>query len=77
MNGAVTLAWGFTQEAPNEILILANDIEQTLARVFRTMEGIIQHNPELSGKPKSRAGDLSCQRHDLDGDQRRYQGAAG
>ena len=38
---------GFTQEAPNEILILANDLEQTLARVFRTMEGIIQYNPEL------------------------------
>ena len=47
LNGALTLAWGFTQEAPNEILILANDLEQTLARVFRTMEGIIQHNPEL------------------------------
>ena len=47
LNGALTLAWGFTQEAPNEILILANDLEQTLARVFRTMEGIIQYNPEL------------------------------
>ena len=29
LNGALTLAWGFTQEAPNEILILANDLEQT------------------------------------------------
>jgi hypothetical protein len=47
VNGALTLAWGFTQEAPNEILILANDLEQTLARVFKTMEGIIHHNPEL------------------------------
>jgi hypothetical protein len=47
LNGALTLAWGFTQEAPNEILILANDLEQSLARVYRTMEGIIQHNPEL------------------------------
>src|SRR4249919_3289676 len=47
LNGAVTLAWGFTQEAPNEILILANDLEQTLARVFKTMEGIIKFNPEL------------------------------
>ena len=47
LNGDITLAWGFTQEAPNELLILANDLEQTLARVFRTMEGIIQHNPEL------------------------------
>jgi hypothetical protein len=47
LNGALTLAWAFTQEAPNEILILANDLEQSLARVFKTMEGIIQHNPEL------------------------------
>ena len=47
LNGAFTLAWGFTQEAPNEMLVLANDLEQTLARVFKTMEGIIQHNPEL------------------------------
>jgi hypothetical protein len=47
LNGALTLSWGFTQEAPNEILLLANDLEQTLARVFKTMEGIIQHNPEL------------------------------
>jgi hypothetical protein len=47
LNGALTLAWGFTQEAPNEILILANDLEQSLARVYRTMEGIIEHNPEL------------------------------
>ena len=47
LNGAISLGWGFTQEAPNEILIRANDLEQTLARVFRTREGIIQHNPEL------------------------------
>jgi len=47
LNGAVTLAWAFTQEAPNEILVLANDLEQTLARVFKTMEGIIKYNPEL------------------------------
>jgi hypothetical protein len=28
LNGAIALAWGFTQEAPNEILVLANDLEQ-------------------------------------------------
>jgi hypothetical protein len=51
LNGAITLAWGFTQEPPNEILILANDLEQTLARVFKTItiEGIITHNPNCSG----------------------------
>jgi phage terminase large subunit-like protein len=47
LNGALTLAWGFTQEAPNEILILANDLEQSLARVFKTISGLIEHNPEL------------------------------
>jgi phage terminase large subunit-like protein len=47
LNGALTLWWAFTQEAPNEILIVANDLEQSLARVFRTLEGIIEHNPEL------------------------------
>jgi hypothetical protein len=47
LNGAVTLGWAFTQEAPNEILVLANDLEQTLARVFKTMEGLIQYNAEL------------------------------
>jgi phage terminase large subunit-like protein len=47
LNGALTLWWAATQEAPDEILILANDLEQSLARVFKTMEGIVQHNPEL------------------------------
>src|SRR6266542_1577611 len=50
LNGALTLWWGFTQEPPNEILVLANDLEQTLARVYKTMEGIIAHNPELKAE---------------------------
>ena len=72
INGAVTLAWGFTQEAPNEILVLANDLEQTLARVFKTMEGIIKFNPELTAGSGSPGQDhLPGQRHDVDGHQRR------
>jgi hypothetical protein len=59
LNGAVTLAWGFTQEAPNEILILANDLEQTLARVFRTMEGIIQAQPRVAARSRSAEQALS------------------
>jgi hypothetical protein len=35
LNGALTLAWGFTQEAPNEILILANDLAQRVGRPAR------------------------------------------
>ena len=47
LNGALTLWWAFTQEAPNELLVIANDLEQAKARVFKTMEGLIQYNPEL------------------------------
>jgi len=47
-NAAVTLWWAFTQEAPNEILIIANDLEQAQGRVFKAIAGIIQHNPELA-----------------------------
>src|ERR1044071_18449 len=36
INGAVTDWWGFTQEAPNEILAAANDLEQSQGRVFKT-----------------------------------------
>lgn len=55
LNSALTLWWAFTQEAPNEILILANDLEQTLARVFKTMEGIIKFNPELKAEAEVQA----------------------
>jgi phage terminase large subunit-like protein len=48
LNAAVTLWWAFTQEAPNEILIIANDLEQAQGRVFKAIAGIIQHNPELA-----------------------------
>jgi hypothetical protein len=54
INGAVTPAWGFTRDAPNEILVLGNDLEQSLARVFNTMEGIIKFIPSYSGKRKSK-----------------------
>jgi phage terminase large subunit-like protein len=55
LNGALTLAWGFTQEAPNELLVLANDLEQAKARVFRTMEGLIQRNVELQREAEVQA----------------------
>jgi phage terminase large subunit-like protein len=47
LNAALTLWWAFTQEAPNTILFVANDLEQARARAFASCEGIIQHNPEL------------------------------
>jgi phage terminase large subunit-like protein len=39
---------GLTQEAPNELLIIANDLEQAQARVFKALVGLIQHNPTLA-----------------------------
>jgi phage terminase large subunit-like protein len=48
INGAVTTAWAFTQEAPNECLLLANDAEQASSRVFRTVTGLLTHNPDLT-----------------------------
>jgi phage terminase large subunit-like protein len=78
LNGAITLAWGFVEEAPNEILILANDLEQSLARVFKTMEGIIQHNPELQREAEVQSRSIYLANGTtltaISGD---YQGAAG
>jgi phage terminase large subunit-like protein len=50
LNAALTLWWAFTQEAPNECLAVANDLEQARARQFASCEGIIEHNPELKRK---------------------------
>jgi len=48
LNAAVTCWWAFTQEAPNELLIIANDLEQAQGRVFKALVGLIQHNPTLA-----------------------------
>ena len=45
INAAVTLWWAFTQEPPNELLIVANDLEQAQGRVFRAVSGLLRHNP--------------------------------
>ena len=50
LNAALALWWALTQESPNEILVLANDLEQSLARVFKTMQGLIEHNPKLQSE---------------------------
>src|SRR4030095_5096270 len=78
LNVSITLAWGFTQEAPNEILVLANDLEQTLARVFKTMEGLIKFNLELQAEAEVQARNIYLANGTtltaISGD---YQGAAG
>ncbi len=47
VNAALVLWWAFTQEAPNEIPVVANDLEQALGRVFKTVVGLLTHNPAL------------------------------
>jgi phage terminase large subunit-like protein len=48
LNAALTLWWAYTQEAPNEVLIVANDLEQALARVFNALTGLIRNNLVLA-----------------------------
>ena len=38
---------GLNAGAPNECLVVANDLEQAKARAFASCEGIIEHNPAL------------------------------
>jgi phage terminase large subunit-like protein len=48
ISAAVKLWWAFTQEAPNELKAVANDLEQSTARVFATVKGLLRYNPELA-----------------------------
>lgn len=48
LNAALSLWWGFTQEPPNEIPLVANDLEQATGRVFKAAAGLIRHNPQLA-----------------------------
>jgi phage terminase large subunit-like protein len=47
INAAVTLWWAFTQEAPNELKLVANDLEQSVSRTFAVIKGLLRNNPEL------------------------------
>jgi len=52
---AICTWWAYTQEAPNEILIIANDLEQAQARTFKAIRGFLCYNPALthSADPQS------------------------
>jgi hypothetical protein len=47
INSILTLYWALTQEAPNELILAANDLEQSRARAFASCEKLITYNPEL------------------------------
>ncbi len=48
INGALMVWWAFTQEAPNELLALANDFEQARDRHFAAAAKIIAKNEALA-----------------------------
>lgn len=44
---ALVLWYAYTQDAPNEVIVVANDLEQAIGRVFRTMIGMVEANRTL------------------------------
>jgi phage terminase large subunit-like protein len=48
MNAALTVWWAFTQEAPNEVLVIANDYDQAQSRVFGAIARLIRNNRVLT-----------------------------
>jgi phage terminase large subunit-like protein len=49
---ALALWWADTQEAPNEILVVANDLEQATSRAFATMCTLLTKNPTLGERAR-------------------------
>jgi phage terminase large subunit-like protein len=49
---ALGLWWGDCHEAPNEILVVANDLEQAASRAFATMVALLAKNPALGERAK-------------------------
>ena len=52
LNAAVTLWWTLTQQASNEVLVIANGLEQAQGRVFAAIAGVLTHNPGLDSGAK-------------------------
>jgi phage terminase large subunit-like protein len=47
INAAIVTAWAFVVEPPNEIYLLANDLDQARGRVYATVCAMIRRNPDL------------------------------
>lgn len=58
INAALTTWWSFSQEAPNEIKLIANDQEQSISRTFNTIKGLLRFNPELGHSADVRATEI-------------------
>jgi hypothetical protein len=51
------LWWAFTH-AKSEVIVAANDLEQSTSRVFRTMTALLEANPALGASATVRAQDI-------------------
>lgn len=51
------LWWAFTNPT-TEIIVAANDLEQSVGRVFKTMVALLKHNPELGASATIRAAEI-------------------
>ena len=54
----LALWWGFVT-SDTEIIICANDMEQSIGRVFKTIIKLLEYNPELGLSAKSRTADIT------------------
>ena len=56
--GAVLLLWWAFSHSRTEILVAANDLDQSMSRVFKTAAALVRHNPGLIRLVKVRAAEL-------------------
>jgi phage terminase large subunit-like protein len=52
VGAGVATWWAYTQEAPNQIFIVANDLDQAQSVTFQTICGLITRNPLLATRAK-------------------------
>ena len=53
----ITLWWAFTR-ADTEVIVAANDLEQSVSRVFATAVKLLKHNPELAASCRVKAAEI-------------------
>src|SRR5262245_55857421 len=52
VSAGVATWWAYTQESPNQIFIVANDLDQAQSVTFQTIRGLITRNPVLGRRAK-------------------------
>ena len=52
ISAGVATWWAYTQEAPNQIFVVANDLDQAQSVTFQTVCGLIMRNPLLATRAK-------------------------